>query len=214
MRRKLLRNSLWLTVLAVAMIACTTEPPLPYVGPHDVFRDAEGNADTVFYTVPKFVFTNQDGKEVTHHDYEGKVYVTDFFFTTCPSICPIMSSQMARLQGLLKQEGMWGDVMLLSHTVDPEQDTLPALKAFAEDLGADFTYWNFVRGSADATYKHAEQGYFMTAFPSDTAAGGFFHTDQFALIDRDRHIRGYYDGTSTPEVDRLFRDIKRLLKED
>lgn len=200
-------------LLGLVLMACGTEPALPHLGPHDVFRDENGKADTVYYTVPKYVFTNQDGREVSHRDYAGKIHVVDFFFTSCPSICPIMSSQMARLQEMLRAEELLGDVQLLSHTVDPLRDTLPALQAYAAMMNADLRHWNFVRGTPEATYRHAEQGYLMTAFPSDTAAGGFFHTDQFALLDGERHIRGYYDGTSTSSVDQLFEDIQRLLRE-
>jgi len=196
----------------VLLAACNTRPPLPHLGPHDVFRDDHGAADTVYYTIPKFAFTNQEGQEVTHHDYDGHVYVADFFFSNCPSICPIMSSQMARLQENLRSAELLGRVKLLSHTVDPVRDTLEALAAYADRIGADLDHWHFVTGAPELLYKQAEHGYLMTAFPSDTAAGGFFHTDQFALIDREGHIRGYYDGTSTASVDALFEDIQHLLK--
>jgi protein SCO1 len=193
------------------------EGALPYLGESDVEFTREKNGtsvvDTVYYTIPKFSFTNQDNKIVSHHEYENKIFVADFFFTTCPSICPILSSQMARLQTLTKKEGLDHDVMFLSHTVDPEHDTPAVLKAYGDQLGADYSNWNFVTGRAEDIYDQAQDGYMLTAFPSDTAQGGFFHTDQVALIDRQMHIRGYYDGTSTKEIDQLFLDIKKLLHE-
>jgi protein SCO1/2 len=191
---------------------------LPYIGEHDVEFVKKGNGeiipDTVYYTIPKFSFINQDGKEISHRDYQGKVFVADFFFTTCPSICPMLSSQMSRLQSLTKKESLENDVMFLSHTVDPNHDLPDTLKKYATDLGADFSNWNFVTGSAEEIYWQAENGYMLTAFPSDSAEGGFFHTDKIALIDRQMHIRGLYDGTSTKEVDKLFEDLKLLVKEE
>ena len=152
-------------------------------------------------------------KEVSHRTYQGKIFVADFFFTTCKSICPAMSSQMARLQSLVQKKGLEKEVMFLSHSVKPEEDTPEVLKAYGNALGADFSNWNFVTGKADDIYDQAQLGYMLSAFPSDTADGGIFHTDKFTLLDREMHIRGYYDGTSTKAVDQLFEDIQILIKE-
>jgi protein SCO1/2 len=191
--------------------------PLPYFGNHDIEleRQDDGSmiADTAYFTVPPFAFTNQSGREISHRDYEGHIYVTDYFFSTCPTICPVMSSQMSRLQDMLKQKGLFGDVKLLSHTVDPEHDTPEVLLAYADRMGADTSHWHFVTGDKDMLYDQARFGYFMTALESDTAAGGFFHSDNFVLVDRRGHLRGFYDGTSTSEVDQLFNDIQRLVQE-
>lgn len=188
------------------------ERKLPHYGVHDPNPEQPG--DTLYYTVPKFSFVNQNKREVSHRDYAGKIYVTDFFFTTCPTICPIMSSQMSRLQSLLQNENLQDQVMLLSHTVNPENDGPDELKAYAEKIGADTRNWHFVTGSKEDLYYQAKNGYFINALESDTAAGGFIHSDNFILIDRNSHIRGYYDGTSTREVDSLLQDIKLLLKEE
>lgn len=201
-------KSNWLFSFAavILFIGCQTEEKeLPYFGSFGEDKQAE-------FTVPKFSFTNQDSTETSHKDYQGHVYVTDFFFTTCPSICPIMSSQMSRLQDMLKTEGIWGEVKLLSHTVNPEHDRPHVLKAYAERIGADLSNWNFVTGDQETLYDQAKTGYFMTALESDTAAGGFFHSDNFVLIDQNQHIRGYYDGTSTQSVNELLEDIKLLIK--
>ena len=200
-----------------ASTALDPDRKLPYIGEHEVefVKKADGELipDTVYYTLAKFSFINQDSAETSHRNYAGKVFVADFFFTHCPSICPMLSSQMARLQALTTKAGLHDEVMFLSHTVDPLRDTPDTLKKYANELGADLSNWNFVTGSADDIYWQAEYGYMLTAFPSDSAEGGFFHTDKIALIDRQMHIRGLYDGTSTKDVDKLFEDIKLLVKE-
>ncbi len=191
---------------------------LDYYGEHDVElgHNSDGTSfpDTVYYTIPKFSFTNQEGKEISHHNYDGKIFVADFFFTTCKSICPMMSSQMCRLQKLIQKEGLQNEVMFLSHSVKPEVDTPEILLNYGNAIGADYSNWNFVTGIAEDIYDQAQQGYMLTAFPSDTADGGVFHTDKFSLIDRQMHIRGFYDGTSSKSVDQLFQDIKVLIKEE
>ena len=214
-----------MVLLAIASLFFACETPeeestdqevrdLPYFGNHDIalVKQDDGSALSTeqYFTVPPFAFTNQSGREVSHRDYEGHIYVVDFFFTTCPTICPVMSSQLSRLQELLKKESLFGEVKLLSHTVDPENDTPEVLRAYAEKLDADTNHWHFVTGDQIDLYDQAKYGYFMTALESDTAAGGFFHSDTFVLIDANKHIRGYYDGTSTSEVDQLFFDINYL----
>jgi protein SCO1/2 len=209
-------------ILLLGLASCTStdnnssdqSAPLPFFGTHgDPMAQSPlpGEiADSLIYTVPKWSLVNQDSQRVSHQNYEGKIYVTDFFFTTCPSICPVMSSQMARLQDKVKQAGWHDEVMFLSHTVNPENDRPDTLKAYAEEIGADLSNWNFVTGNREDIYYLAEEGYFVNALPAETAPGGFIHTDQFMLIDKEGHIRGYYDGTSTKEVDKLFDDLKKL----
>jgi protein SCO1 len=190
---------------------------LPFFGENDIELNTnekgETIADTVFYAIPKFSFTNQNGKLISHRDYIGKVSVVDFFFTECPSICPMLSAQMSRLQSLVNKAGLKAEVMFLSHSVKPQHDTPEVLLSYGEKLGADFSNWNFVTGSAEDIYDQAEEGYMLSAFPSDSAEGGVFHTDKITLLDRQMRIRGYYDGTSTKEVDRLFEDLKILVQE-
>ena len=208
----------------VALAACTdpvkTPDPkqksLPYFGDFGIEikynEKGEGISDTVYDPIPLFAFTNQEGKIITNDFMTGKIAVVDFFFTNCTSICPMLSSQMARLQHAVKSEGINEQVVFLSHTVDPKNDTPEALKAYANRMDADFSNWNFVTGNEEDIYWQAKEGYKLTAFPSDTAQGGFFHTDQIALIDQEGRIRGYYDGTSTKAVDQLFEDLHLLLK--
>ncbi len=112
---------------------------LPFLGQHDV-----ENGDTLYYQVPKFSFINQNGEEISHQQYFGKIYVADFFFTTCPTICPVMSSQMVRLQTLIKNAGLQDSIMFLSHTVDPIHDNSQVLLEYSQKIGADEYNWNFV----------------------------------------------------------------------
>ena len=230
MREKLLKRTISVVFVSLIIFGCNEDKTaasnevnrssaatLPYIGEFDVqintSKDGSKYADTVYYTIPKFSFTNQFGKSVSHKDYEGKIFVAEFFFTTCTSICPVMSANMARLQALTKKEGLQNEVWFLSHTVKPEEDTPEKLLKYGQNIGADFTNWNFVTGNSSDIFEQAEEGYLLTAFPSDTAQGGVFHTDKLALIDRDFHIRGVYDGTSSKNIDQLFQDILILKNE-
>lgn len=172
-------------------------PPLPILGP-------EG------HTVPAFAFLGMDSLEFSHRNVGNRLRIVDFFFTRCPTICPLMSSQMARLQHTLRAKDMHHDVLLLSHSVDPEHDRPHRLQAYGDRIGLNPEQWQMVTGEKESIYDMAREGYFLTALESDTAAGGFFHSDLFALVDRAGRIRGYYDGTSTAEVDRLLNDTEQL----
>lgn len=230
MSEKLLKKIVSLVLLVFVLNSCgdkqthsvetNTQPSvasLPYIGEFDVqistAADGSKYADTLYYTIPKFSFTNQFGQTISHRDYEGKIFVAEFFFTTCESICPIMSANMARLQALTKKAGLENDVWFLSHSVKPEEDTPEVLLKYGQNIGADFSNWNFVTGNPADIFEQAQEGYLLTAFPSDTAQGGVFHTDKLALIDRGFHIRGVYDGTSSKSVDQLFLDIQTLKNE-
>jgi protein SCO1/2 len=186
--------------------------PLRYLaifGPKE-YESKNGRTDTIFHTIQDFHFTNQDGKMVTQKDLEGSVYVTDFFFTTCHSICPVMSSQMERVYNKYKGNP---EVKFLSHTVDPEIDSVPQLKAYALKHNADSKQWLFVTGDKKDLYEIARKSYFMDAQQGDGGPDDFIHTQNFALIDKDKRIRGYYDGIDSSDVDQLMKDIDLLLKE-
>lgn len=189
---------------------------LPFYGEFDIqfIQQADGStqADTVYYPIPKFSFTNQFGTETSYKDYEHSITIAEFFFTECPSICPIMSSQMARIQELVKSAGLDSEVRFISFSVKPQNDTPEVLKAYGEKIGADFTNWSFVTGKAEDIYDLAQDGFMLTAFPSDSAEGGIFHTDKITLLDKNLYIRGYYDGTSTKGMDELFDDVKILAE--
>ncbi|MEN9639204.1 MAG: hypothetical protein RLZZ262_1072 [Bacteroidota bacterium] len=216
-----MRSKSWETKIIFLFVLCSScwDPKenktesLPYYGPHEILQGANG-VDTNYYTVPKFSFINQDSAVVDHHTFAGKPLVVEFFFSGCQSICPVITSQLTRLQVMMAKDGLAKEYSILTHTVDPEKDTPSVMRQYAAEIGVEHSNWQFVTGSAEDIYYQAEQGYLVPAFPSDTAQGGFFHTDQLALIDGNYHIRGYYDGTSTKEVDSLMLDLKKLIQEN
>jgi protein SCO1/2 len=220
-------SSKWIAIAAftIALAACTgkqsqqsnTGKPLPYFGEFDVeviaLPDGTQKQDTLYYPIPKFSFVNQDSVIITRENYEGYITLVDFFFTDCPTICPIMSAQMARLQDKFLKENPELPIRFLSFSVKPEADTPQKLKAYSQIIGADLSRWNFLTGQASDIYDLAQNGFLLTAFPSDTAQGGIFHTDKVTLLDKTARMRGYYDGTSTASMDQLFNDAIKLSQE-
>jgi protein SCO1/2 len=182
---------------------------LPIFGPKS-YEATKGKTDTTFHTISDFHFVNQDGKQISQADFANAIYVTDFFFTTCHSICPIMSTEMERLYNKFKGNK---EVMFLSHTVDPEIDTVEQLKRYAVKHNADARQWMFVTGQKVALYAIARTSYMLDAQQGDGGPGDFIHTQNFALIDKDKRIRGYYDGTDSIEINKLEKDIELLLQE-
>lgn len=182
---------------------------LPYIGE----REVNAPGDTTFFTVPPFSFTDQNGRTVTDRTVAGKVVIADFFFTRCTSICPRMTAQMQQLQFKLNKDS-FHDVVFLSHTVDPENDTPEVLRAYARKWEADTTRWLFLTGNAPDIYRQGNLGYLLSANADSTAAEDFVHSPHFVLVDKQRHIRGMYDGTVTASVDSLVSDLKLLLKEE
>ncbi len=182
------------------------EAPLPIFGEREVV-----GSDTVYHTIGDFKFVDQDSAEVTGDTFKDKIYVADFFFTSCRTICPIMKTQMLRVYDSTQNEN---DVLLLSHSIDPEFDTVGLLHDFAERLGVKSDKWHFVTGKKEDIYKIAQTGYFATAMEDKTEPDGFIHTGAFLLIDKKKRIRGKYDGTKEEDVNRLLADIARLKMED
>lgn len=168
------------------------------------------NEDTVYHTIAKFQFVDQDSSIITNDTFKDQIYVSDFFFTSCRTICPIMKTQMLRVYEQTKD---LPDVKLLSHSIDPEYDTVALLHDFAEKLGVSSDRWHFVTGVKDSIYKIAQTSYFATAMEDKTEPDGFIHSGAFLLIDKEQRIRGKYDGTKEDDVNRLLADIKRLRKE-
>lgn len=165
---------------------------------------------TLVHQVPDFEFTDQNGNMVSQKTTEGKTYVADFFFTTCQSICPVMSKEMMKLALKYKDDP---ELMFLSHTVDPETDSVPQLKTYSMAHQAKDEQWKFLTGSKKALYDMARKGYFVTATEGDGGAEDFVHTQNFVLVDKYRKIRGYYDGTDSTEMLKLTRDIELLKAE-
>ena len=179
--------------------------------------------------VPDFSFVNHNGDTITNKDYLGKVYVIEFFFTTCPSICPIMNRNLIDVQNEFKNEASFG---IASFTIDPEHDTPEVLKEYAENYGVTNPHWNFLTGDKEKIYELANSGFGIYAGAEETAPGGFAHSGLFALIDKEGYVRSrtdnqgnpiiYYrgyieqnstltDGEETPQIDILIEDINNLL---
>lgn len=213
---KLIIQNLGIIVTLLWISACTPqhEKPLPVFGEREVVaKDVDGKtvADTIFHTIANFEFINQDSSMVTHETFAGKIYVADFFFTSCRTICPVMKTQMVRINNAIQD---MPDVMILSHTIDPEYDTVGLLHDYAERLGATSDKWHFVTGKPmDYVFNLAQTSYFATAMEDKTEPDGFIHSGAFLLIDKERRIRGKYDGTKEEDVNRLITDIGRLRKE-
>jgi len=174
--------------------------------------DANGKSVTLsqIHHVPDFHFIDQEGQEVTQKTTEGKTYVADFFFTTCQSICPVMSKEMVKLAKRLNGDT---SVLFISHTVDPETDSTRQLKDYATAHNANPKLWHFVTGDKKHLYGMARDGYFVNATKGDGGPDDFIHTQNFVLVDKYRQIRGYYDGTDSTEMDKLYKDIQLLKQE-
>ena len=159
------------------------------------------------HTVSDFNLTNQNGDVITSKDYENKIYVVDFFFTSCPSICPIMTNNMLKIQDEFIDNSQ---VMLLSLSVTPEIDNVEILKAYAEEKGVNDSKWNITTGSKKHIYELARKSYFAVVEQGDGGLQDFIHTPNFILIDTKKQIRGIYDGTDENEIFRIIDDIKVL----
>lgn len=160
-----------------------------------------------YHAIADFALLNQNGDTITQHDYDGKIYVADFFFTTCPTICPIMTDNMVKLQEKLINSD---NVKLLSHSVTPEIDSVQVLKAYAVKKGVNDTKWNLVTGDKKQIYDLARKSYLVA---KDQPFGGQYdmiHTENFVLVDTKKRIRGFYDGTNWEEMEQLLKDIKIL----
>lgn len=162
-----------------------------------------------YHTIADFALTNQNGITVTQEDYKGKIYIADFFFTTCPTICPIMTKNMAAIQEKIKEDK---DVMLLSHSVTPEIDTVVQLKKYALEKGVNDTLWNLVTGDKKQIYELARKSYLAVKTDGDGGPFDMIHTENFILVDKEKRIRGFYDGTDKEAVEQLLKDLQ-VLKE-
>ncbi|MGZ3861954.1 MAG: SCO family protein [Bacteroidia bacterium] len=179
---------------------------LPYFGK----KRSMAAGDTNYHTVKDFSFTDQFNETVTQKNTSGKIYVTDFFFTTCQSICPVMSKELERVY---KEFYNNKDVMILSHTVNPEEDSVEVLMRYADLHKVNNKQWLFLTGSKKQLYEMARQSYLLNAEEGNGGEEDFIHTQNFALIDKEKHIRGFYDGTDSLEVSRLIMDMHLLLDE-
>ncbi|MCF0039664.1 SCO family protein [Dyadobacter fanqingshengii] len=202
-----------LTALISSLISCKNERKLPILGERDAVKktvDGKEVVDTVYNSIPAFTFVNQEGDTVSEKIVEGKIYVADFFFTTCPTICPIMKRQMVKVYNQYKGNP---ELMILSHSIDPDHDTPQVLKKFATDLGVQGDQWQFLTGEKEKIYEIGQKHYMTTVKEDKTADGGYLHSGAFVLIDKEKHVRGMYDGTTEEGTQKLIADIKILQEE-
>lgn len=187
---------------------------LPVFDPSDVnpeMVDSTIQYKSRFHKIADFSFTNQNGKTITQKDYEGKIYVADFFFTTCGSICPKMTTNLVDVQKAILNNPK---VMLLSHTVTPEIDSVAVLKAYAVKNGVNDKKWNLVTGDKKDIYTMARKSYLAVKLGKPEELYDMVHTENFVLVDAKRRVRGFYDGTDKKEIQRLIEDINWLSAHD
>lgn len=163
-----------------------------------------------YHTISDFELYNQNGDTITQEFYQDKIYIADFFFTTCVTICPIMTNHMLQIQDKIKNDP---EVLLLSHTVFPKTDNVPVLKKYALEKGVKDEKWNLVTGSKKEIYDLARKSYLASKSDGDGGPYDVIHTENFVLIDKEKQIRGFYDGTDTEAIENLMEDIKILKAE-
>ena len=217
MTRSLKNNLLLILIL---LVSCKTktksnELPLPFINKPDFTPEWIEKNDSGYssiHRIPAFSFTDQDGKTITEKTVDGKIYVADFIFTRCGSICPKMTTNMGTLQQKFKADD---EVLFLSHSVTPQMDSVPVLKKYAEDKGIISGKWHLLTGNVDDIYRLAKKEYYAGDTIGYYQTGNeFLHTENFILVDKHRRIRGVYNGTLPLEMERLSDDIGTLKKEE
>lgn len=207
------RGSLYLVLLLAVLFGCKTEQKrLPFLQLETTEKVVDGKTviDSSFRTIPAFRLLNQDSAVVTEKDFDGTIYVADFFFTSCPTICPVMHRNLLKVYQKYKGNS---EVKLASHTIDVKYDVPSRMKTYATKLGVEETQWEYLWGSRDEIYALAERNYLVSAQEDKNAPGGFIHQGYLVLVDKEKRIRGAYDGTVDKEVEQLMSDMDILLKE-
>ena len=204
-----IHNIVFLILILLCLQGCgkqnTSDEKLPVLGRKEVL-----NGDTVYHTIGDYSFLNQDSMLVTPDTFKDKIYIADFFFTSCPTICPVMKTQMLRVYEEFHEND---EVAILSHTIDPEYDTVALLHDYAERLGVESDTWHFVTGDKEDIYDIGQSSYMVTAMEDEEEPGGFLHSGAFILVDKEKRIRGIYDGTKEDAVSKLIQDVSLLLAE-
>ena len=194
-------------LFSLLTIGCLQEnrPPLPIIGNIDITE----SGDTLYHQVPDFQFVNQDNQPVTNATFANKAYIVDFFFISCPTICPKVKKQMLRVYDRFEQAN---NLILLSHSIDTKYDTVERLKQYASNLEVKTEKWHFVTGDKDEIYDIADD-YFSVAIENPEAPGGFDHSGRLILVDKNRHVRAFCDGTDAADVTEFMEDVALLLAE-
>lgn len=199
-------------VMVLIFFLTNSKAKLPVYNPSDFNPELVDISiqKTENHRVADFELINHNGKKITHEDYKDKIYVTDFFFTTCLTVCPIMSNNMEKLQEKFIDND---DIMFLSLSVTPILDSVPILKEYAERHGVIDTKWNITTGNKKHIYNLARKSYFAVVEQGDGGVQDFIHTPNFILVDKKKQIRGVYDGTMPDEIARIIQDMEILQKE-
>lgn len=201
-----------ISAFAISCSSPSAQKELPYIGESSVEEkvvDGQTVVDTVQYTIPNFSFLNQDSVLVTEKNFDNKIFVANFFFTNCPSICPTMQRNLLQVYERYKDDDR---VAFLSHSIDFKYDSPAVLKDYADKLGVTDDRWQFVMGSKKDIYGMADSYYVYTK-EDETAPGGYDHQGYFMLVDQNKHIRGAYDGTLLDQIDLLLADMEILLNQ-
>lgn len=187
------------------VIGCSSEPKsLPHLGNIEIIK-----GDTIYHTIPDISLLDQDSQIVKISSFGNKIILADFFFTSCPSICPRVQKEMLRLYDHYKADDR---VIMISHTIDQRNDSVSVLNRYAYNLGVDTEKWKFVTGEKDSIFDLADQ-YFVSVVEDPTAPSGFDHSGRIILVDKNRHVRGYCEGTDPESVTAFFDTVDALLKE-
>lgn len=202
---------LWLFVLSSCSDSGKTLPILGERAPIEKTEDGKIVVDTVYHTIPPFTYLNQDSILISNEDFDGKVYVADFFFTSCTSICPVMHRNMLNVYNKYKGKDQ---VKFLSHSIDVKYDLPSRLKKYSDKLGLSGNQWEFVHGSKDSIFNVSAANYLVAAHEDSSDPQGLVHQGWFILVDTKKQIRGAYDGTKSDQVDQLMKDIDILLAEE
>lgn len=193
-------------LIAILISSCaeTKKQKLPYIGFHDI-----NGSDTSFYKIPSFNFFNQDSVEINNEKLSNSIYVADFFYTYCPTICPIVKNQMLRIHDKFQDENSF---KLVSFALDPKRDNIEHLNLYSNNLGVNSKKWHFLTGDRDEIWDLAEK-YLISVKEDTEEPGGIYHSGKIILIDTEGHIRGFIEGTNEDEVTKFMKDIKLLLDE-
>jgi len=212
-----MKKLIWPLLAMLFFTACNNkvkETKLPIYGERQPITKTVGGkqvTDTIYATIPPFSFVDQNRETISGKNLDGKIYVADFFFTSCPSICPTMQRNML---SVFKAYQGKPDFKLVSFTIDPRHDTIPVLKEYAEKLGAKADQWYFLLGKKEEVYQLAEKNYLVSVAESKETPGGYVHQGWLVLVDKKGRVRGAYDGTNEKQVQQLIVDVKLLMDED
>ena len=205
-------SSIACTILFLFYEALKPKKVLPIFQPNDVnYELVDSSIQHVkrFHKIKSFEFLNQNGEIISEKDYDGFIYVADFFFTTCPSICPIMTNNMVNIQNYIKDKNK---VKLLSFSVTPEIDSVPVLKEYSIKKGVDDKFWNLLTGDKSKIYSLARNSFLVVKENGKSNSHDMVHTENFVLVDREKRIRGFYDGTDDKDMQVLKKDIEILIE--